>query len=47
MYLSFDSATMNSNITNIDMQQMIDCLALEVVHLIEKSEVKGLVDVNE
>ena len=30
MYLSYDSATLTSNITNIDLSQIIDCLAIEV-----------------
>ena len=30
MYLSYDSATLTSNITNIDLSQIIDCLAVEV-----------------
>lgn len=34
MYLSFDSATLTSNIINIDLHQMIECLAMEVKALV-------------
>jgi hypothetical protein len=34
MYLSYDSATLTSNITNIDLQQINLCLAMEIVNLI-------------
>jgi hypothetical protein len=35
MYLSYDNATLTSNITNIDLSQTIECLAIEIVSLIE------------
>ncbi len=34
MYLSYDSATLTSNITNIDLQQINLCLAMEIVSLL-------------
>jgi hypothetical protein len=34
MYLSFDSATLTSNITNIDLQQIIQCFALEIKRIL-------------
>lgn len=39
MYLSFDSATLTSNIINIDLDQMIQCLAIEVNQMIVEGEV--------
>lgn len=39
MYLSFDSATLTSNITNIDLQQLIQCFALEIKSLLNNYEV--------
>lgn len=46
MYLSFDSATLTSNITNIDLHQMIECLAMEVRYLITHGEVNNLAKSN-
>lgn len=47
MYLSFDSATLTSNITNIDLQQLTQCLALEIMSLLAKYEVDALAKQNE
>ena len=37
MYLSYDTATLTSNICNIDIEEIIDCFAIEIeqriVHL--------------
>lgn len=30
MYLSFDSATLTSNIANIDLEEIIECYAIEI-----------------
>lgn len=46
MYLSFDSATLTSNIINIDLQQLTKCFAMEIMHLIEKYEVEDLAKTN-
>lgn len=37
MYLSFDSATLTSNIHNIDLEEMIDCFVEEVHRLIDQA----------
>lgn len=39
MYLSFDSGTITSNITNIDMEEIANCLAIEVLALVKFEEV--------
>lgn len=36
MYLSFDSATLSSNINNIDLQQILDCFVDEIFLLMDK-----------
>jgi hypothetical protein len=41
MYLSFDSGTITSNIANIDLEQVIDCFAQEIILLIKKGEKEG------
>jgi hypothetical protein len=30
MYLSYDTATLTSNIQNIDIEEIIDCFAIEI-----------------
>ena len=30
MYISYDTATLTSNITNIDIEEIIDCYAMEI-----------------
>ena len=30
MYISYDSATLTSNINNIDIEEIIDCYAIEI-----------------
>ena len=30
MYISYDTATLTSNITNIDIEEIIDCYAIEI-----------------
>lgn len=30
MYLSYDTATLTSNIANIDIEEIIDCYAIEI-----------------
>lgn len=30
MYLSYDTATLTSNISNIDIEEIIDCYAIEI-----------------
>ncbi len=42
MYLSFDSATMSSNIINIDLHQMIQCLALQIKQLMLNAQITNL-----
>lgn len=34
MYLSYDSATLSSNIKNIDLQQMTHCFAMQIISLL-------------
>ena len=34
MYLSYDSATLTSNIKNIDLQQMTQCFASEIIAIL-------------
>lgn len=46
MYLSFDSATLTSNIINIDLHQMIECLAMEIKCLVAEGEVTNLAKSN-
>lgn len=41
MYLSYDSATLTSNIHNIDLQEMTDCLVEEVYGLIDQRDVSN------
>lgn len=40
MYKSYDSAKITSNITNIDLQLMIDCLSHEIYEEIQRSSLK-------
>lgn len=47
MYLSFDSATLSSNITNIDLQQITFCLAKSIQNLLTNYEIDNLVKSNE
>lgn len=37
MYLSFDSATLTSNIHNIDLQEIIDCFVEEIYRFIDQN----------
>lgn len=46
MYLSFDSATLTSNIVCIDLHEMIECLAHEIKQMIVESEVNSLAKSN-
>ena len=40
MYLSFDSATMTSNINNIDLEEIIECFVEEIYTRIDQSHRK-------
>jgi hypothetical protein len=37
MYLSFDNATLTSNIANIDLEQIIECFATEIYLRLDQS----------
>lgn len=36
MYLSYDTATLTSNIINIDIEEIIDCFAIEIENMIHE-----------